>query len=53
MIKVKGSADDITPGDIQKPERATSVGSERSWFDLSAKVCGIYVFLTYTCMILL
>lgn len=35
--RAKGSADDITPGDIQKPERATSVGSERSWFDISAK----------------
>ncbi|XP_049401831.1 uncharacterized protein LOC125865668 [Solanum stenotomum] len=35
--RAKGSADDITPRDIQKPERATSVGSERSWFDISAK----------------
>lgn len=53
MIKAKGSADDITPGDIQKPERAAGVGSGRSWVDMSTKVCDMYVFLTYTCMIFL
>ncbi|XP_055807085.1 polyadenylation and cleavage factor homolog 4-like isoform X2 [Solanum dulcamara] len=35
--RAKGSADDITPGDIQKPERAASLGSGRSWVDMSTK----------------
>ncbi|KAM3205440.1 polyadenylation and cleavage factor 4 [Capsicum annuum] len=35
--RAKGSADDISPGDIQKPERAASVGSGRSWVDISTK----------------
>ncbi|KAJ8570643.1 hypothetical protein K7X08_037615 [Anisodus acutangulus] len=33
----KGSADDITLGDVQKPERAAGVGSGRSWVDNSTK----------------
>ncbi|MCD7470424.1 hypothetical protein HAX54_010294 [Datura stramonium] len=35
--RAKGSADYITPGDVQKPERAASVGSGRSWVEISTK----------------
>ncbi|KAJ8534023.1 hypothetical protein K7X08_007347 [Anisodus acutangulus] len=35
--RAKGSGDDSTPGDVQKPGRAASVGSGRSWVDISTK----------------
>lgn len=35
--RAKGSADEIIPGDVQKAERAASVGSGRSWVNISNK----------------